>query len=103
MYHVDPDALSFMVAILMSLVTTYVSIVKKVMSKKSKISKLWLSNEIMMCFLAFLIALEIYPHIAKLLPEFITKPVFAATCVHMSSRLVIYLEEKVSKVFGQTD
>ena len=103
MYHVDPDALSFMVAILMSLVTAYVSIVKKVMNKKSKISRLWVSNEIMMCFLAFLVALEIYPHIAKLLPEFITKPIFAATCVHMSSRLVMYLEEKVSKVFGQTN
>ena len=103
MYHVDPDALSFMVSILMSLVTAYVSIVKKVMNKKSKISRLSVSNEIMMCFLAFLIALEIYPHIAKLLPEFITKPVFAATYVHMSSRLVIYLEEKVSKVFEQTN
>lgn len=97
MLHVDPGVLSFMVAILMACVTTYVSIIRKIMRKRNKISKLWLSNEIMMCLLAFLIALELYPHISVLLPTFITKAVFASTCVHMSSRLVMYLEEKVTK------
>lgn len=100
MYHVDPDVLSFMVAILMSCVTAYVSIVRKVMRKRSKISKLWLSNEVMMCLLAFLLALEIYPHLADLLPAFMTKAVFASTCVHMSSRLVMFLEERVSKALA---
>lgn len=96
MNHVDPDVLSFMVAVLMSCVTAYVSIVHKVLSKRGTISKLWVSHEIMMCLLAFLFALELYPKISTLLPAFITKAVFAATCVHMSSRLIMYLEERVT-------
>ena len=96
MNHVDPDVLSFMVAVLMSCVTAYVSIVRKVLRKRGTISKLWVSHEIMMCLLAFLFALELYPQISTLLPAFITKAVFAATCVNMSSRLVMYLEERVA-------
>ena len=97
MYHVDPDVMSFMVAVLMSCVTAFISIAKKVSRKRKPFSKLWLSNEMAMCILSFLIALEMYPHIAVVLPAFITKPVFAAICVHMSSRLIIMLEERTSK------
>ena len=100
MNHVDPDVLSFMVAVLMSCVTAYVFIVRKVLRKRGTISKLWISHEIMMCLLAFLFALELYPQISTLLPAFITKAVFAATCVHMSSRLVIMLEERASKAIS---
>ena len=100
MHHVDPDVMSFMVAVLMSCVTAFVSIVKKVMRKRKPLSKLWLSNEVAMCLLAFLAAMEMFPHIAVVLPAFITKPVFLAICVHMSSRLVIMLEEKASKAIS---
>ena len=97
MLHVDPDVMSFMVAVLMSCVTAFVSIVKKVMRKRKPISKLWLSHEIALCILAFLIAMEMFPHISIVLPAFITKPVFLAICVHMSSRLIIMLEERASR------
>ena len=100
MYHVDPDLMSFMVAILMSCVTAYVSIAKKVIRKRKPMSNLWLWNEMAMCLLAFLLAMEIYPHISAVLPAFITKPVFMALCVHMSSRLVILLEEKTTKAIN---
>lgn len=93
MYHVDPDAMSFMVAVLMSCVTAFVSIVKKVMRKRKPLSKLWLSNEIAMCLLAFLFAWEMYPHFKVVLPTFITQSIFVAICVHMSSRLIQILEE----------
>ena len=96
MHHVDPDVMSFMVAVLMSCVTAFISIAKKVIRRRKPISKLWLSNEVAMCLLAFLIAMEMFPHIAVVLPAFITKPVFLAICVHMSSRLVMYLEERVT-------
>ena len=100
MYHVDPDMLSFMVAILMSCVTAFISIVKKVIGKRKPVSKLWLTNEIAMCILAFMLALEMYPHISVVLPAFITKPVFLAICVHMSSRLIIMLEERASRAIS---
>mgnify|MGYP003618460335 CR=1 FL=1 len=100
MYHVDPDMLSFMVAILMSCVTAFISIVKKVIGKCKPVSKLWLTNEIAMCILAFMLALEMYPHISVVLPAFITKPVFLAICVHMSSRLIIMLEERASRAIS---
>lgn len=96
MHHVDPDALSFMVAVLMVCVTAYVSIVKKVMKKRKPISKLWLSHEIMLCLLVLLMALEAYPHIAVVLPAFITKAIFVSICVHMSSKVVMMLEERVT-------
>lgn len=94
MYHVDPDVMSFMVAVLMSCVTAFISIAKKITRKRKPYSKLWLSNEIAMCALAFMFAIEMHPHIAVLLPAWITKPVFVALCVHMSSKLIIILEEK---------
>lgn len=100
MYHVDPDMLSFMVAILMSCVTAFISTVKKVIDKRKPVSKLWLINEIAMCILAFMLALEMYPHISVVLPTFITKPVFLAICVHMSSRLIIMLEERASRAIS---
>ena len=100
MYHVDPDMLSFMVAILMSCVTAFISIVKKVIGKRKPVSKLWLTNEIAMCILASMLALEMYPHISVVLPAFITKPVFLAICVHMSSRLIIILEERASRAIS---
>lgn len=100
MYHVDPDMLSFMVAILMSCVTAFISIVKKVIGKRKPVPKLWLINEIAMCILAFMLALEMYPHISVVLPAFITKPVFLAICVHMSSRLIIMLEERASRAIS---
>lgn len=100
MYHVDPDMLSFMVAILMSCVTAFISTVKKVIGKRKPVSKLWLTNEIAMCILAFMLALEMYPHISVVLPAFITKPVFLAICVHMSSRLIIMLEERASRAIS---
>ena len=100
MYHVDPDMLSFMVAILMSCVTAFISIVKKVIGKRKPVSKMWLTNEIAMCILAFMLALEMYPHISVVLPAFITKPVFLAICVHMSSRLIIMLEERASRAIS---
>ena len=100
MYHVDPDMLSFMVAILMSCVTAFISIVKKVIGKRKPVSKLWLTNEIAMCILASMLALEMYPHISVVLPAFITKPVFLAICVHMSSRLIIMLEERASRAIS---
>lgn len=100
MYHVEPDVVSFMVAIFMSCVTAFVSIVKKVMGKRKGFSKLWLSREIAMCLLAFLIAMEMFPHISVLLPAIITKPIFLAICVHMSSRLIIMLEEKAMKAIS---
>lgn len=100
MYHVEPDAVSFMVAIFMSCVTAFVSIVKKVMKKRKPISKLWLMNEVAMCILAFLIAMEMFPHVSVILPAFITKPIFLAICVHMSSRLIMMLEEKTSKAIA---
>lgn len=96
----DQEVISFMVAILMSCVTAYVSIVRKVMRKRGKITKLWLSSEVMMCLLAFLIALELYPHLASLMPAFMTKAIFASTCVHMSSRLVMFLEERVNRALS---
>ena len=100
MYHVDADLMSFMVAVLMSCITAFVSIVKKVLRKLKPISKLWLSNEMAMCLLAFLIAYEMFPHLVAVLPAFITKPIFLATCVHMSSRLVIMLEERASRAIS---
>ena len=100
MYHVDPDMLSFMVAILMSCVTAFISIVKKVIGKRKPVSKLWLTNEIAMCILASMLALEMYPHISVVLPAFITKPVFLAICVHMSSRLIIMLEDRASRAIS---
>lgn len=100
MYHVDPDVLSFMVAVFMSCVTAFISIAKKVLNKRKPISKLWLGNEVAMCLLAFLIAMEMFPHIAVVLPAFITKPVFIAICVHMSSRLIIMLEERATKAIS---
>lgn len=100
MYHVDPDVMSFMVAVFMSCVTAFISIAKKVLNKRKPISKLWLGNEVAMCLLAFLIAMEMFPHIAVVLPAFITKPVFIAICVHMSSRLIIMLEERATKAIS---
>lgn len=100
MYHVDPDVMSFMVAVFMSCVTAFISIAKKVLNKRKPISKLWLGNEVAMCILAFLIAMEMFPHIAVVLPAFITKPVFIAICVHMSSRLIIMLEERAAKAIS---
>ena len=100
MYHVDPDVMSFMVAVFMSCVTAFISIAKKVLNKRKPISKLWLGNEVAMCLLAFLIAMEMFPHIAVVLPTFITKPVFLAICVHMSSRLIIMLEERATKAIS---
>lgn len=100
MYHADPDVMSFMVAVLMSCVTAFISIAKKVLNKRKPISKLWLGNEIAMCLLAFLIAMEMFPHIAVVLPAFITKPVFLAICVHMSSRLIIMLEERATRAIS---
>lgn len=100
MYHVDPDLMSFMVAILMSCVTAFISIAKKVIRKRKPTSNLWLWHEMAMCLLAFLLAMEIYPHMSAVLPAFITKPVFMALCVHMSSRLVILLEEKTTKAIN---
>ena len=98
----DQEIISFMVAILMSCVTAYVSIVRKVMRKRGRITKLWLSSEVMMCLLAFLIALELYPHLASLMPAFMTKAIFASTCVHMSSRLVMFLEERVNRALSSS-
>ena len=98
----DQEIISFMVAILMSCVTAYVSIVRKVMRKRGKITKLWLSSEVMICLLSFLIALELYPHLASLMPAFMTKAIFASTCVHMSSRLVMFLEERVNRVLSSS-
>ena len=100
MYHVDPDVMSFMVAVFMSCVTAFISIAKKLLNKRKPISKLWLGNEVAMCLLAFLIAMEMFPHIAVVLPAFITKPVFLAICVHMSSRLIIMLEERATKAIS---
>ena len=100
MYHVDPDVMSFMVAVFISCVTAFISIAKKVLNKRKPISKLWLGNEVAMCLLAFLIAMEMFPHIAVVLPAFITKPVFLAICVHMSSRLIIMLEERATKAIS---
>ena len=100
MYHVDPDVMSFMVAVFMSCVTAFVSIVKKVLRKRKTISKLWLSHEIAMCLLAFLLAMEIYPSLTPVLPAFVTKPVFLAICVHMSSRLIMMLEERATKAIS---
>lgn len=98
----DQEIISFMVAILMSCVTAYVSIVRKVMRKRGRITKLWLSSEVMMCLLAFLIALEVYPYLASLMPAFMTKAIFASTCVHMSSRLVMFLEERVNRALSSS-
>lgn len=100
MYHVDPDVMSFMVAVFMSCVTAFISIVKKVLKKRKSISKLWLSHEIGMCLLAFLLAMEIYPSLTPVLPAFITKPVFLAICVHMGSRIVMMLEERTTKAIS---
>lgn len=100
MHHVDPDIMSFMVAILMSCVTAFISIAKKLIGKRKPVSKLWLSHEIAMCLMAFLVAMEMFPHIASVLPAFITKPVFVAICVHMSSRLIIMLEERTTKAIS---
>lgn len=100
MLHVDPDVLSFMVAVLMSCVTAFVSIAKKVMRKRKPIPKLWYWYEIATCFLAFLLAMEMYPHIASVLPAFMTRPVFLAICVHMSSRLIILLEERATRAIS---
>lgn len=100
MYHVDPDVMSFMVAVLMSCVTAFISIAKKVIRRRKPISKLWLSNEVAMCLLAFMVAMEMFPHISIVLPAFITQPIFLAICVHMSSRLIIMLEERASKAIS---
>lgn len=100
MYHVDPDLMSFMVAILMSCITAFVSITKKVMRKRKPVTKLWLTNEAAMCLLAFLFAMEMYPYLTSVLPSFITKPVFLAICVHMSSRLIQILEERSTQVLN---
>ena len=97
MHHVDPDVMSFMVAVLMSCITAFISIVKKVMKKRKPISKLWFSYEMGLCLIAFLFALEIYPFMSDLLPPFVTKPVFAAVCVHMSSRFILMLDDRASK------
>lgn len=100
MYHVDPDVMSFMVAVLMSCITAFISIVKKVFKKRKPISKLWLSSEVATCALAFMVALELYPHLATLMPAFMTKPIFVATCVHMSSRLILLLEDRATKALA---
>lgn len=100
MYHVDPDVLSFMVAVLMSCVTAFVSIAKKVMRKRKPISKLWLSYEMGLCVIAFLFAYEVFPFMTELLPPFITKPVFLAICVHMSSRFIQMLEERTTRAIS---
>ena len=97
MHHVDPDVMSFMVAALMSCITSFISIVKKVTKKRKPLSKLWLTSEAASCALAFLVALEMYPHLAILMPAFMTKPIFVATCVHMSSRLILMLEDRATR------
>lgn len=106
MYHVDPDVLSFMVAVFMACVTAFVSVSKKVMERlevDEPYPKIWLYNEIASCFLAFLIALEIYPHLQPMLPAWITKPVFIAICVHASSRLIIMLKDKIFNTMEKTE
>lgn len=100
MYHVDPEVMSFMVAVLMACITAYISIVKKVLRKRKPISKLWLSNEIMVCLLTLMVSLQIYPSISELLPAFVTKAVFASVCVHMGSRLIIMLEERATRAIA---
>jgi len=89
----QPDVMVNAVAVFIGCVAAYVTIANKVLRKRKKISKLWLSTEIGSCILAAFIGWETYEFVAQLLP-FLSKQLYCVICIYMSSRLIILLEKR---------
>lgn len=92
----QPDALAQAVAIFVGCVAAYVSIASKILRKRKKISKLWLSTEIGFCILAGYIGWETYDGLSSYIPIFsnMSKELYCIVCIYMGSRLVILLEKR---------
>lgn len=91
MFHVDPDAWATVIAVLVICISIFASITGKLRKRRSPADLLWYSSELSMAILAAILAWDMHPYLP--LPEFMTRIVFTAVAVHVSTRFVQYLGE----------
>lgn len=91
MFHVDPDAWATLIAVLVVCISIFASLTSKLRKRRSPADLLWYASELSMAILAALLAWDMHPYLP--LPEFMTRTVFTAIAVHVSTRFIQYLGE----------
>lgn len=92
-------------AILIGLISGFVSITRRITAKKA-VSKLWLISECAGVVLVTVLAMDVYPQLKPTLmshvyTSWITYWLFVGVCAHIGSRLMYLLEKRfISKFFA---
>ena len=96
MFHVDPDAWATIIGVAIVCVSLFVAIARKVQSRLTKPTVLWLSIEIGTHILAALMAYEIYPHLPEaIVPNWMTRAIFVGLAVWLGGKFIQRLEKGI--------
>lgn len=97
MFHVEPDAWANVVAVITVCISIFHSIMRKLTKKRTKANALWYYTELSFALLVALIAWQIHPSMASLLPAWADRGVFTALAIHGSARFIQALQDKLAK------
>lgn len=89
------DYLDVFIALLVSIISSFVSITQKILSG-TEASILWIVSEFTASILTGMIMYDAYPKLG--LPEWITLPLAVAVSAHLGGRLIQYFEQATKKI-----
>ena len=89
-----PDLLGLIVAFVVSLVSGFISIARRVL-KGHPATLLWVVSEFMTAILCGYLMYEAYPKLSQAMPEFITLPIAVALAAHTGGRLFQEVETAI--------
>lgn len=98
---VSPDLLAFVGAILISIVSGFISIAQRIIRGREA-SLLWVTSEFLAAILCGYLMFDAYPDIAPKLPVWMTQPVMVAIAAHIGGRSMQGIEGLLYQRYGVT-
>lgn len=94
-----PDFTGLIGAIVISLVSSFISITQRVL-RGYPASMLWVFSEFMAAILCGYLVWDLYPYVASSLPHWLSMPILVAFAAHMGGRSFQALEGVIYKRWG---
>lgn len=99
-WHQQPDFWNILSALIISTVSGFVSIARRIL-KGQPAKPLWVISEFLMAILCGYLVYQAYPQWQPTLPEWITLPVAVAAAAHFGGKMFQIFEETVLRRFAR--
>lgn len=96
---VTPDLLGLLGAVLISVVSGFISISQRIV-RGHEASLLWVTSEFMSAILCGYLVYNLYPYIANDLPTWLTQPILVAAASHFGGKAIEGFERLLAAKYG---